>query len=98
LLISSFGAIRKKSLRPGEQYVVDTGHIVAFEASVQYTLEKATKGIFRTLTSGEGLVARYTGPGDLYIQTRNIEAFAGLLKPFFPTQSGSGGSGFKVEF
>lgn len=98
LLISSFGAIRKKSLRPGEQYVVDTGHIVAFEASVQYTLEKAAKGIFRTLTSGEGLVARYTGPGDIYIQTRNIEAFAGLLKPFFPTQSGSGGSGFKVDF
>jgi uncharacterized protein (TIGR00266 family) len=98
MLISSFGAIRKKTLRPGEQYVVDTGHIVAFEATIQYTLEKAAGGFFRTLTSGEGLVARYTGPGDLYLQTRNVAAFAGLLKPFFPSQGGSGGSGFKLEF
>lgn len=90
LLLSSFGAIRKKTLRPGEQYVVDTGHIVAFEASVQYQLQKAAKGIFRTMTSGEGLVAVYTGPGDIYIQTRNLEAFAGLLKSFFPSQGSSG--------
>lgn len=93
LLIASFGALRKKTLRPGEQYIVDTGHIVAFESSIQYQLQKATKGFFRSITSGEGLVAVYTGPGDIYIQTRNLEAFAGILKPFFPTQ-GSGGGGF----
>jgi len=88
LLLSSFGSIRKKTLRPGEQYVVDTGHIVAFDASVNYTVEKAAKGFFRSMTSGEGLVSRYTGPGDIYIQTRNLEAFASILKPFFPTSSG----------
>lgn len=90
LLISSFGAIRKKSLMPGEQYLVDTGHIVAFESTVQYQLERAAKGLFRSFASGEGLVARYTGPGDIFIQTRNLEAFAGLLKPFFPSQGGGG--------
>ena len=42
LLLSSFGAIHEKSLSPGEEYIVDTGHIVAFESSVQYQLEKAT--------------------------------------------------------
>jgi uncharacterized protein (TIGR00266 family) len=94
LLVSSFGAIRKKTLRPGEQYLVDTGHIVAFEATVQYQLERAAKGLFRSFTSGEGLVARYTGPGDIFLQTRNLEAFAGLLKPFFPTQGGGGSGGF----
>jgi uncharacterized protein (TIGR00266 family) len=93
LVLSSFGAIRKKTLQPGEQYIVDTGHIVAFEASVQYQLQKAAKGFFRSYTSGEGLVARYMGPGDIYIQTRNLEAFAGILRPFFPTQNSSGGGG-----
>lgn len=90
LLISSFGAIHKKTLAPGEQYIVDTGHIVAFQSTIQYQVQKAASGFFRSFTSGEGLVARYLGPGDIYIQTRNIEAFAGLLKRFMPTGGGGG--------
>ena len=42
---------------------------------------------------GEGVVAEFAGPGEILIQTRNLAAFAGLLKPFFPSQGG-GGSGF----
>jgi uncharacterized protein (TIGR00266 family) len=98
LLISSFGAIHRKTLRPGEQYVVDTGHLVAWEGQMQYNLRKAAKsGFFRSFLSGEGMVAEFTGPGEILIQTRNLSAFAGLLKPFFPTQGG-GGSGFNVNF
>lgn len=88
LLVSSFGAIHRKRLAPGERYIVDTGHLVAWEGSVQYTLRKAAAGLFRSMLSGEGIVAEFTGPGELLIQTRNLAAFAGLLKPFFPTQSG----------
>lgn len=94
LLVSSFGSIHRKVLRPGEQYVVDTGHLVAWEAQMKYDLQKAAKsGFFRSFLSGEGMVAAFTGPGELLIQTRNLAAFAGLLKPFFPSQGGSG-SGF----
>ena len=90
LLVSSFGAIHRKTLRPGEQYVVDTGHLVAWEGQMQYNLRKAAKGgFFRSFLSGEGLVAEFTGPGEILIQTRNLRAFAGLLKPFFPSQSSS---------
>lgn len=89
LLISSFGAIHSKRLRPGEQYVVDTGHLVAWEGHMQYNLRKAAKsGFFRSMMSGEGLVGEFTGPGDILIQTRNLAAFAGLLRPFFPSQGG----------
>ncbi len=92
LLVSSFGAIHKKTLRLGEQYVVDTGHLVAWEGQMQYNLRKAAKsGYFRSFLSGEGMVAEFYGPGELLIQTRNLAAFAGLLKPFFPTQGGGGG-------
>lgn len=87
LLVSSFGAIHRKVLRPGEQYVVDTGHLVAWEGHMQYNLRKAARsGFFRSMMSGEGLVAEFTGPGELLIQTRNLAAFAGLLKPYFPSQ------------
>lgn len=99
LLVSSFGAIHRKILRAGEQYVVDTGHLVAWEAQMPYNLRKAAKsGFFRSFLSGEGLVAEFSGPGELLIQTRNLRAFAGLLKPFFPSQSGSGGNGFNIDF
>lgn len=89
LLISSFGAIRRKRLNPGERYIVDTGHIVAFETSVQYTIRKASQqGFFRSMVSGEGFVCEYTGPGEIFLQTRNLSAFAGALKAFFPTSGG----------
>lgn len=87
LLLSSFGAIHRKKLQPGERYVVDTGHLVAWEASTQYTLRKAAAGFWRSMMSGEGIVSEFVGPGEILIQTRNLEAFAGLMKPFFPSQS-----------
>ncbi len=91
LLVSSFGAIFRKRLGHGERYVVDTGHLVAWEGHMPYTLRKAAAGFFRSIVSGEGIVSEFTGPGELLIQTRNLAAFAGIMKPFFPTQSGSGG-------
>ena len=95
LLVSSFGAIHRKRLAAGERYVVDTGHLVAWEGTTNYTLRKAAAGFLRSMVSGEGVVAEFTGPGELLIQTRNLAAFAGLMKPFFPSQGG--GSGFKID-
>lgn len=94
LLVSSFGAIHRKTLRAGERYVVDSGHLVAWEGHMQYQLRKATKSFFRSFLSGEGVVAEFAGPGEILIQTRNLAAFAGLLKPFFPSQGGGGGFSF----
>jgi uncharacterized protein (TIGR00266 family) len=92
LLVSSFGSIHRKRLNYGERYVVDTGHLVAWEGHMRYELRKAsTAGWFRSFLSGEGIVAEFTGPGEVLIQTRNLAAFAGMLKPFFPTQGGGGG-------
>jgi uncharacterized protein (TIGR00266 family) len=97
LLLSSFGAIHRKQLAHGERYVVDTGHLVAWEGTTQYTLRKAASGFFRSMVSGEGVVAEFTGPGELLIQTRNLAAFAGLMKPFFPSQGSGGGGGFNLN-
>jgi uncharacterized protein (AIM24 family) len=59
------------------------------------TREKPQEADFsEVFLSGEGLVAEFSGPGEILIQTRNLRAFAGLLKPFFPSQSSSGGFDF----
>jgi len=87
LFLNSFGAIYKKTLGPGEPYVVDSGHMVAFTDGMHYTVKKAARGLFSTLASGEGLVVMFSGPGTVWIQTRNMRSFAQMLIPFLPTSS-----------
>lgn len=84
VFFNSYGAVFEKQLTAGETYIVDTGHIVVFEETVQYKIRKASKGFFSTLASGEGLVAEYSGPGKIWAQTRNLPAFAGLLSKYLP--------------
>ncbi|ESZ96884.1 DUF124 domain-containing protein [Sclerotinia borealis F-4128] len=74
LWISSLGAIIRKDLQEGERYIVDNGHLVAW--NTKYVLERvASGGIISGLSSGEGLVCKFTGPGSVFIQTRNPVAF-----------------------
>jgi uncharacterized protein (TIGR00266 family) len=82
LFLNSYGSVFEKELAPGEQYIVDTGHIVAFQEAVTYKLRKAAKGIFSTVASGEGLVCEYTGPGRIWVQTRNLTALGATLAKF----------------
>lgn len=82
LFLNSYGAIIEKNLEPGEVYVVDSGHMVAFQDTVSYEVKKAARGIFSSIASGEGLVSHFRGPGKLWIQTRNLTALAELLNPF----------------
>ena len=66
---------------------METGHLVAWPAHMQYHLEKASNaGWISTWKSGEGLVCRFTGPGRIYIQTKNPTAFGLWCRPFLTTQ------------
>ncbi|MCJ1468010.1 hypothetical protein MMC07_006636 [Pseudocyphellaria aurata] len=72
--IASFGAILRKDLQPDEKYIIDNGHLVAWNC--KYVLERAASGgIISGKTSGEGLVCKFTGPGTVFMQTRNPAAF-----------------------
>ena len=85
LLLSSYGAILTRTLGAGEGYTLDTGHVVAFDESVQYTVSRA--GNWKTsLLGGEGLVTRFVGPGRLWLQTRSPADFISWLVPKLPTQ------------
>lgn len=91
-LLSSYGAIVHRPIPAGARYVVDTGNVVAFDARMPYQVRKASRrGWLRSILSGEALVAEFTGPGELWLQTRNLQALAGALFPLFPTQQQGGG-------
>ncbi len=77
--LSSFGAIYSKSLEPGERMIVDTGHVVAFDEGVNYTV-RTFGGLKSFMFGGEGLVVEFTGPGRVYIQTRNTPDFMEWIK------------------
>jgi uncharacterized protein (TIGR00266 family) len=79
LLFSSYGAIVEVAVPPSG-YVVDTGHLVAFEPSLQWDVERVG-GLKSLLFSGEGLVCRFRGAGKLWLQTRSFDAFLGQVVP-----------------
>lgn len=70
ILIGSYGAIREATLPAGETMTLDTGHVVAFDDTVQFKVRKA--GSWKsTILGGEGLVTDFTGPGRVWLQTRS---------------------------
>ena len=78
LFINTFGAIDKHDLAPGESMIVDNFHLVAFSDTCNYRVTKFG-GLKSTLLGGEGLVTEIRGPGELYIQTKNLDEFADWL-------------------
>lgn len=93
MFVSSFGGILKKELRAGERFIVDNGHIVAFPASLHYEITKAGSSVMNMVTTGEGLVTVFTGPGTIVLQTRNLRTFAEELNPFLRVRERAQGSG-----
>lgn len=85
LLINCYGAV-DQVLVDGS-YIIDTGHVVAFEGNLKYALRRAGGGWKSTLLSGEGLVMEFTGKGTVWVQTRNLGAFVPWLSPWIPKGS-----------
>ena len=79
LWISSYGAISRVDV--DGSYIVDTGHIVAFDDSLRYEL-KSIGGLKSLLFSKEGVVCEFSGEGRLWIQTRCSVPLVGFLHPF----------------
>ena len=93
--LTAFGAVHEKTLKPGERYTVDSGHLVAYEEGVNFEVGLAAEqgGFFKrglnSATTGEGVVMKFTGPGKVWLQTRNPEAFSSWLVKLLPTPQSS---------
>ena len=78
LFINTFGAIDKHTLTAGQTLTVDNFHLVGFSDTCTYRVTRFG-GLKETLLGGEGLVTQITGPGDVHIQTKNLNEFVEWL-------------------
>ncbi|MCC3866882.1 TIGR00266 family protein [Terrisporobacter mayombei] len=75
------------NLAPGEVVKIDTGNLVGFEDTVKYEVEMV-KGLGNVFFGGEGLfLTKLTGPGQVVLQTMNMNEFALRVGSFIPTSS-----------
>ena len=86
---NSFGAIKPIPIQAGQIVTVDTGHVVAFENTLQYSVRKLGN-LKSALLGGEGLVMDFQGQGTVWIQTR---AIAGLVERMVPLMGGGKAAG-----
>ena len=87
LLVSAFGDLLALKVTSDRPIRVDNEHVVAWDASLDYSIQVAS-GTFG-FTTGEGLVNEFHGNGTVLIQTRNIHNLADAVRPFLPTSTGN---------
>lgn len=79
VLLSSFGSIYAVEVE--DEYVVDTGHIVAFDESLKFDISKAGSSWIQSFLGGEGFVCRFKGRGRVYCQSHHPRDFGMTLRP-----------------
>ncbi|TML99847.1 MAG: TIGR00266 family protein [Actinobacteria bacterium] len=84
VVLSCYGALDVLDLSAGESLVLDSGHMVAYSEGTQYQLRKVAGGVIQSLKSGEGLVFEFTGPGRVWMQSRNPNEFISWLTDVLP--------------
>ena len=81
------GHVVQYELQPGQQIVVDTGHLAAMETTCTMEI-KNVPGVKNMLFGGEGLFNTViSGPGKVWLQTMPISNVAGVLRPYLPSGS-----------
>lgn len=87
VVLGCYGALDHVDLSPGETITVDSGHLVAYDSTIQHRLRRAVEGrSIQSLKTGEGFVFDFTGPGHLMLQTRNQGALLSYLTANLPFQ------------
>lgn len=99
LVISAHGKLSHFTLAPGEVRAVDNGHLVAWSAEMPYEVRLASStggqslmgSLASSVTSGEGLMCFFTGPGRLWLQTHKPPPPAGKSNEGGASRGSGGG-------
>lgn len=79
------GHVVEYDLAPGQQIVVDTGHLAAMTAGCSMEIQ-TVPGVKNMLFGGEGIFnTLITGPGHVWLQTMPISNVAGAIQPYIIT-------------
>jgi len=87
VVLAAFGAIYPVDIN-GE-YIVDTGHIVAFNETLNFSITKAGKSWLSSFLSGEALVCKFQGRGRVWCQSHNPASFGKTLSVVYKKKDGS---------
>ena len=86
VFIHAGGMLVQKELQVGEELIVDTGCLCAFEASVNYAIERV-KGVANILFGSEGMFfVKLTGPGKVYVQSMPFAKLAHSIARMLPQE------------
>ncbi|APW61773.1 TIGR00266 family protein [Paludisphaera borealis] len=81
-LVSAFGQIVELEVRGG--LTVDTGHVVAYEETLEYSLGKIGGSWLQSFLAGEGIVFHFSGHGKLLVQSHNPDEFGRRIGSALP--------------
>ncbi len=84
VVVAAYGALDQHVLEAGTSIIVDSGHLVAYDDSLQMELKAAGGGIMNAVKSGEGIIVKMTGPGRVWTQSRNPNALVTWLTEVLP--------------
>lgn len=85
LALNAFGAV--KEIDVDGSFIVDTGHVVAFDPTLTFAVRRAGSW-YSTILAVESLVCRFEGEGKLFIQSRNPARFGSELGSRLPPRGG----------
>ena len=84
VVLSSYGAIYPVEVN-GE-HIVDTGHIVAFDETLKFSISKAGKSWIGSFLGGEGFVCKFQGRGVVWCQSHNAPSFGNTIGPMLKSR------------
>ncbi len=82
MIIGAFGAL--EAIQVDGSIVIDTGHLAAWESTLQYKVGKSGSGWIASFLSGEGLVCHFEGRGTVYLQSRNAAEYGQTIGAMLP--------------
>lgn len=82
VLVGAFGGL--EVVPCDGNMVIDTGHLVAWDATLQYSIGKSGSGWIASYLSGEGLVCHFQGQGRIWLQSRNAAEYGQTIGRLLP--------------
>jgi uncharacterized protein (AIM24 family) len=84
MIVGGFGAL--EAVQVDGSMVIDTGHLAAWESTLQYKVGKSGSGWIASWLSGEGLVCHFQGQGTVYLQSRNAAEYGAAIGGMLPAR------------
>jgi len=87
LCVGGFGSLFLLNIQDGQNPVIDNGHLVAWDAKLTYEMTASTArgsgmlgNLISSQTSGEGLVMKFSGAGNVLVCSRQRKGFVAWVR------------------